>query len=87
MLCSLSAPRCGSGTRNNRDLIQHDGGIFDEHAVGKRRIGGERRYMHTQLRKACFVAAMLLDCLRDVDWLAIEECEFARREIWTDLSG
>ena len=83
----LAAARFGSGAGHYCDFVEDDGGVFDENAVGKLGVGGQRRYVHAQFGEAAFVGTVLLDGLGYVDRLAVEKCELAGRETRTYLSS
>jgi hypothetical protein len=61
----------------HRQFIEDDGGVFDEHGVGKIGFGGKRNNAGAQFSKKVFVRVVLLLSGSQIDGLAINEGKFA----------
>jgi hypothetical protein len=65
------------------EFVEDDGRVFDEHGIGKLRLGGHRVDVYAELREEAFVSGVLLLGFREVDGLAFDEGELALGESGT----
>src|SRR5713226_447257 len=56
----LAAAGRRSERQDHRQFIENDGGVFDEHGVGKIRLGGKRNNTSAQFAEQLLVSMMLL---------------------------
>src|ERR1700674_4169102 len=78
-----AAGRC-SERQDHRQFIENDGGVFDEHGVGKIGLGGPRNDASAQFAEQLLVGVVLLLGDGQIDGLAIDEGKFAIDDGWTD---
>ena len=84
---TLASPRRRAHAGDHRDLIQDDGRILDEDAVGKIRFRGQYFNVSAEFGQAILILTVLLDGQRQVDGLAIQELQLAVRDRRADLTG
>ncbi len=82
----FGAARLGSHARHDRDFIQHQHRIFDEHAIGAIAGSGQRNDAGAEFGEACFIRAMLRDSFVDINRLAVEMFQLAVTERGADGS-
>src|ERR1700751_524210 len=76
----FAAAACGAQGKSHRELIEHEGGIFDKHGIGQFALGGKRNDASTEVSEEFFVGVVLGLRLAKVDGLARDEAEFALRK-------
>ena len=72
--------------QNDREFIEHDSGIFDEHRVGEMGLGGKRDDTGSQFGEEHFIGLMLLPRAGQVNRLAVNKRKLAMDDGWTDGS-
>src|SRR5258707_234683 len=80
----LAAGGRRSERQDHRQFIENDGGVFDEHGVGKIGLGRQRNDASAQFTEQLLVGAVLLLGDGQVDGLAIDERKFAIDDGWAD---
>jgi hypothetical protein len=80
----LAAAGLRSERQDYRQFIENDGGVFDEHGVGKIGLGGQRNDASAQFAEHFFVSAVLLLGYGQIDGLAIDKGKFAIDDGWAD---
>lgn len=78
------AARFGAQGKDDSEFVEDDGGIFDEHGIGKIRRGGERDDMSAEFFEKLFVGVMLGLRGLEIDWLARDEAQLAIYDSGTD---
>src|SRR3981081_1425627 len=73
-----------SKRQNHRQFIENDGGVFDEHGVGKIGLGGRRNAHSAHFAGQPLVGVVLLLGYGQIDGLAIDEGKFAIDYGWAD---
>src|SRR5439155_15433390 len=73
--------------QNDREFIEHDSGIFDEHRVGEMGLGGKRDDTGSQFGEEHFIGLMLLPRAGQVNRLAVNKRKLAMDDGWTDGSS
>ena len=73
----FGAARFGAQRKDHSEFIENDGGIFDEHGIGKRRFRGERDDCDAEVLQELLIGTMLFAGFLEVDGEAVEEGEFA----------
>ncbi len=64
---SLRPPRFRPGSRDNRDLVEDNGHVFDEDGVGQIVEGGQGLDAAARARQCLFVRTVLRPRAREVD--------------------
>jgi hypothetical protein len=59
--------------KDDRQLVEDEGGIFDEHGIGESGFGEEGDYASAELFEELFVGAVLFAGFGEVDGAALEE--------------
>jgi len=62
---------------DDREFVEDDGRVFDEHGVGEIGFGGEGDQAGAEFFEELFVSVVLLLCFGEVDGIAVDEGEFA----------
>ena len=81
---SFAAAGLRSEREDYRQLIENDGGIFDEHRVGKIGLGGKRSNAGAQFTEQLFVSVMLLLSGGQIDGFAVDKRKFAMDDSWAN---
>ena len=76
---SLGPPRFRPGSRDNRDLVEDNGHVFDEDGVGQIVEGGQRLDAAARARQRLLVRAVLRPRAREVDGLRARRASTRRR--------
>ena len=80
----LAAAGFRSERQDHRQFIENNGGVFDEHGIGKSGLGGKRNDARTQFAEQLLVSVVLLLGCGQVNGLAIDEGKFAIDDGWAD---
>jgi hypothetical protein len=83
----FGAARSGAKREDDGEFVEDDGGIFNEHGIGQRRLGGKREYANPELFKELFVGVMLLPGFVHIDELAIDKAQLAIGKSRADGAG
>jgi hypothetical protein len=70
-------PRSAAERKNDRQLVENDRGIFDEHGIGQRRLRRQRNHAGSETFERSLVIAVLVPGFLQIDSLALDEAEFA----------
>src|SRR5207302_8078517 len=81
---SLATASLRSERKDHRQFIENDGGIFDEHGVGKSGFGRKRNNAGAQFAEQLLVIMMLLLGRGQIDGLAVDEGKLAMDDGWAD---
>ena len=84
--CGFAAAGFRAERKNDRQFVQHQGGIFHKHGIGEFGFGGKRNDACTELGKQIFVFVMLSLRDREIDRLARDETKFTISKRGTDRS-
>ena len=87
MCDSLGPPRFRPGSRDNRDLVEDDGHVFDEDGVGQIVEGGQGLDAAAGARQGLLVRAVLRPRAIEVDRLPLEVRQFASGDAGADSAG
>jgi hypothetical protein len=81
---SFGAARFGAKRQDDSQLVENDGGVFDEHGIGKSRFRRQRNEPCTEFFKKVLVGTVLLLRAGKIDRFSVDKGEFAMDDGRTD---
>ena len=85
--CGFGPARIGTQGKNDGELVEDDGGVFDEHGVGEIALGRQGDDVGAKFSEEQFVGAMLLGSFGEIDRLAANERKLAVHDAGTDSAS